>query len=172
MKVKSGEAAGPTRTPSAVAEPAVGRWPSNPSIYSIPTWVWLAELRRATGATVDLRSVPPAEWDRLAGLGVDAIWLLGVWERSPAGLAIANRNEELVASNEEVHDAYVAFREDHVDRFTWGDAVRAGLFILFFWRRSGGATRARRELSRGSSDHAFSRSARRAATCKDSSNVQ
>jgi len=98
MKVKSGDAAGPMRTPSAVAEPAVGRWPSNPSIYSIPTWVWLAELRRSTGATVDLRSVPQAEWDRLASLGVDAVWLLGVWERSPAGLAIANRNEELVAS--------------------------------------------------------------------------
>ena len=38
----------------------------------------------------------------------------------------------LLASNEEVHHAYLAFRRDHVDRFTWEDAVRAGLFVLFF----------------------------------------
>jgi len=52
--------------------------------------------------------------------------LLG-WFKAASALDVG-----LVASNEEVHDAYVAFREDHVDRFTWGDAVRAGLFILFF----------------------------------------
>ena len=52
--------------------------------------------------------------------------LLG-WFKAASALDVG-----LVASNEEVHDAYVAFREDHVDRFTWGDAVRAGLFVLFF----------------------------------------
>ena len=43
----------------------------------------------------------------------------------------------LMASNEVLHDAYVAFRKEHLDRFTWGDLVRAVLFILFF---GGGAT--------------------------------
>jgi hypothetical protein len=52
--------------------------------------------------------------------------LLG-WFKAASALDVG-----LVASNEEVHDAYVAFREDHLDRFTWGDAVRAGLFVLFF----------------------------------------
>ena len=31
-----------------------------------------------------------AEWDAIAALGFDAVWLMGVWERSPAGIAIAN----------------------------------------------------------------------------------
>jgi len=41
--------------------------------------------------------VPAAEWDALAAFGFDAVWLMGVWERSPAGLSIANRNEGLLA---------------------------------------------------------------------------
>jgi hypothetical protein len=38
---------------------------------------------------VQLASVPAATWDRLADLVVDAVWLMGVWRRSPAGTAIA-----------------------------------------------------------------------------------
>jgi hypothetical protein len=38
----------------------------------------------------------------------------------------------LVASNEGLYDAYVAFREDHLDRFTSGDLGRAFLFVVFF----------------------------------------
>ena len=30
-------------------------------------------------------------------LGVDAVWFMGVWERSPAGIDIANKNEGLLA---------------------------------------------------------------------------
>jgi len=42
-----------------------------------------------------LGSVPASEWDAVAGYGFDAVWLMGVWQRSPAGIAIANRNKEL-----------------------------------------------------------------------------
>ena len=41
-------------------------------------------------------SVPSAEWDAIAKFGFDAVWLMGVWERSPAGIAIANQNKNLV----------------------------------------------------------------------------
>ena len=71
--------------------------PRYPTIYEINTWVWLAELSAKTGKPVDLGSVPAAEWDAIAGFGFDAVWLMGVWERSPAGTAIANRNENLLA---------------------------------------------------------------------------
>jgi hypothetical protein len=64
----------------------------HPFIYEINTLVWLRELQ------VDLADVPPAEWDAIARLGFDAVWLMGVWERSPAGLEIALRDEELVDS--------------------------------------------------------------------------
>src|SRR5207247_5642101 len=33
----------------------------------------------------------------ISALGVDAVWLMGVWERSPAGIRIANENEVLLA---------------------------------------------------------------------------
>jgi hypothetical protein len=69
-------------------------WPAQPVIHEVDTWVWLAEL----GPDLTLGTVPAEEWDALALPGVDAVWLMGVWERSPAGLAIALGNEQLTAS--------------------------------------------------------------------------
>jgi len=40
--------------------------------------------------------VPSAEWDAIAAYGFDSVWLMGVWERSPAGIAIANHNKGLL----------------------------------------------------------------------------
>jgi glycosidase len=40
--------------------------------------------------------VPPAEWNAIAKFGFDAVWFIGVWERSSAGIAIANKNKNLV----------------------------------------------------------------------------
>jgi hypothetical protein len=74
----------------------LSNWPRYPTIYEINTWVWLAELSARTGSAVTLGSVPAAEWDALAAHGFDAVWLMGVWERSPAGIAIANQNNSLV----------------------------------------------------------------------------
>ena len=54
------------------------------------------ELSRRAGATVGLASVPDAEWEAVASLGFDAVWLMGVWTRSPAGIAIAMTNPSLV----------------------------------------------------------------------------
>jgi glycosidase len=71
-------------------------WPKNPAIYEINTWVWLAELRRKYRRPVDLATVPEQEWDAIASCGFDAVWFMGVWERSPAGIEIAMRNKGLV----------------------------------------------------------------------------
>ncbi len=82
------------------------------TIYEINTWVWLSDLCRKSNASVDLASVPPAEWDAIAKYGFDAVWLMGVWERSPAGIAIANRNAGLM---DDFHRALPDFRpEDNV----------------------------------------------------------
>jgi hypothetical protein len=70
---------------------------AHPVIYEINTWVWLSELSRKYGGQIHLGVVPAREWDALAGMGIDALWLMGVWERSPAGIRIAMRNEGLVA---------------------------------------------------------------------------
>lgn len=71
--------------------------PVHPVIYQINTWVWLGELSRRYGRPIHLGVVPAQEWDALASLGIDALWLMGVWERSPAGIRIAAQNEGLVA---------------------------------------------------------------------------
>ncbi len=71
-------------------------WPSYPTVYEIDTWVWLASLSEESGSPVDLSSVPAAAWDAVAEFGFSAVWLMGVWERSPAGIAIANLNHGLL----------------------------------------------------------------------------
>ena len=73
-------------------------WPLHPLIYEINTWPWLAALGGGAQAPMTLEQVPDAEWDRIAALGADAVWLMGVWERSPAGVAIALADSELMAS--------------------------------------------------------------------------
>ncbi|UWZ86069.1 alpha-amylase family glycosyl hydrolase [Occallatibacter riparius] len=75
---------------------ATTAWSTYPTLYEIDTWIWLADLARKYGRAVDLGSVPAAEWDAVAAYAFDAVWLMGVWERSPAGIAIANQNEGLL----------------------------------------------------------------------------
>jgi hypothetical protein len=58
--------------------------------YEINTAVWLGDR------TLD--EVPDADWDAIAALGADAVWLMGVWRRSPAGLAIALDDPGLMSS--------------------------------------------------------------------------
>jgi hypothetical protein len=56
---------------------------NHPHLYEINTWAWLYDLSRRTRRNISLRDVPDSEWDALAELGFDFIWLMGTWERSP-----------------------------------------------------------------------------------------
>jgi hypothetical protein len=76
------------------ARPGAG-WPARPVIYEVNTAIWLADLSRAAGRRVTLADVPEPAWDAVTPDGTDAVWLMGVWERSPAGLALANANAGL-----------------------------------------------------------------------------
>ena len=78
------------------APAAVSAWDPYPTLYEINTWVWLSDLSQKYGRVVNLASVPSAEWDAIAAYGFDAVWFMGVWERSPAGIAIANQNKGLL----------------------------------------------------------------------------
>jgi hypothetical protein len=71
-------------------------WPRYPKIYEINTWVWLTDLSGKSAGSINLGRVPSAEWDAIAKFGFDAVWLMGVWERSPAGIDIANHNANLL----------------------------------------------------------------------------
>jgi glycosidase len=67
----------------------MGTWPKNPVIYEINTWVWLHELKHKVHRSVTLGSVPAEEWDAVASMEAEAVWLMGVWERSPIGTRIS-----------------------------------------------------------------------------------
>ncbi len=70
-------------------------WPRNPIIYEVNAWIWLSEMSRRHGKTITLATVPEKEWDRLCRSGIDAVWFMGIWERSPAGIEISNRDDRL-----------------------------------------------------------------------------
>ncbi|NDJ85837.1 MAG: alpha-amylase [Chloroflexi bacterium] len=56
-------------------------------VYEINTWAWLHALSTAYGRTITLANVPAEAVAHLASM--DAVWLMGVWERSPAGRQVA-----------------------------------------------------------------------------------
>jgi hypothetical protein len=85
-----------TLAEARIAPAGVSVWPKYPALYEISTWVWLTDLSQKYGKSIDLSSVPSAEWDAIASHGFDAVWLMGVWERSPAGIAITNQNQGLL----------------------------------------------------------------------------
>jgi hypothetical protein len=71
---------------------------THPSLYEINTWPWLEAISRHEGTAIDLGSVPDRYWEEIADLGFDGVWLMGVWQRSPAGIKIALFNDNLRAS--------------------------------------------------------------------------
>lgn len=66
--------------------------PRYPSLYQINTRIVLGEIR--PGATLD--DLSDASLDRLASLGFDVIWMLGVWQTGPAGREVSRTNPELL----------------------------------------------------------------------------
>ena len=76
----------------------MSRWPSDPAIYELNTGAWLHDVGQRAGNHTTLATVSPAEWDAVTPSGVDAVWLMGVWERSPAGVALALESADQLAS--------------------------------------------------------------------------
>jgi Alpha amylase, catalytic domain len=54
-----------------------------PHLYEINAWAWLERLSTKLGRKINLAGVPDSEWDAIAQLGFDAVWLMGIWQRSP-----------------------------------------------------------------------------------------
>ncbi|MFN8530048.1 MAG: alpha-amylase family glycosyl hydrolase [Anaerolineae bacterium] len=54
-------------------------------VYQINTWVWLNTLTRQFGRPIDLSNVPDSILDELARPGINMVWLMGIWQRSPFG---------------------------------------------------------------------------------------
>jgi len=83
-------------------------WPKHPRIYEINTWVWLGEIGQKYRRPLELATVPEEEWEAIAALGFDAIWFMGVWERSTAGITVSMGNQRLL---DDFHRALPDFSE-------------------------------------------------------------
>jgi hypothetical protein len=73
-------------------------WPNHPVVHEIYAWVWLRELSQLVGRPLTLANVPESVWDEVARPGIDAVWLMGVWQRSAWGAQIARTNPALRAA--------------------------------------------------------------------------
>jgi hypothetical protein len=76
----------------------MNRPPSDPVIYELNTAAWLHDVGARAGVGATLATVSDAEWDAVTPAGVDMVWLMGVWERSPAGVALALESPDQLAS--------------------------------------------------------------------------
>jgi len=104
--------------------------PETPVIYEINTAIWLKELRQKYQKRINLTNIPAREYDELASLGFNAIWLMGVWKRSTAGLAIAKEHDGIMKDlrealpdleDEDIIGSPYCIRDYHVDTRFGGD---------------------------------------------------
>ncbi len=72
--------------------------PQNPQVYEINTRVWLKTLSAALRRAFTLSTIPQAVWEDLKELGMDMVWLMGVWRPSPTSLRIARDHPDLITA--------------------------------------------------------------------------
>jgi glycosidase len=95
----------------AVAFSIDTEWMPSVVLLAKSTYVWLEQLAAQFGRPVaTLRDVPDEALDRLAGLGVTGLWLIGLWQRSPASAEIKRRrgDADAVASAYAIDDYQIA----------------------------------------------------------------
>ncbi len=76
-------------------------WMPRAVLMAKSVYVWLDQLSKQYGRTVQrLDDIPDEELDRLAAWGFSGLWLIGLWERSPASRMIKHLrgNPDAVAS--------------------------------------------------------------------------
>jgi glycosidase len=86
-------------------------WMSNVVMISKMVYVWLDQLSKYYGRDFcRLDQIPDEELDRLARWGFNTVWLIGVWERSPASQKIKQLcgNPEAVSSAYSLYDYTIA----------------------------------------------------------------
>ncbi|MFA7403873.1 MAG: alpha-amylase family glycosyl hydrolase [Pelobacteraceae bacterium] len=86
-------------------------WMSHVVMMAKMVYVWLDQLSRSHGYPITrLDQVPDSELDLLAGRGFTGLWLIGLWERSPASQRIKQicGNPVAIASAYSLYDYEVA----------------------------------------------------------------
>ena len=86
-------------------------WMPTTVLIAKSTYVWLEQLSRQYGRHIHkLDQIPDEELRRLAGHGINSLWLIGVWERSSASQTIKQLcgNQDAVASAYSLYDYSIA----------------------------------------------------------------
>jgi glycosidase len=79
-------------------------WPKSPKIFEINTWPWLHHLSEIYNLPITLKSIPKEFFNKEVRF-FDVVWLMGVWERSPAARRIALEREDLqIEYHKALHD--------------------------------------------------------------------
>ncbi len=86
-------------------------WMPNVVLLAKNTYVWLDQLSKKYRRSITkLNEIPDEELDRLARWNITALWLIGIWERSPASQKIKQwtGNPEAVSSAYSLYDYTIA----------------------------------------------------------------
>ncbi len=86
-------------------------WMPNVVLMAKMVYVWLGQLSGWYGKEIHrLDQIPDAELDKLARWGITGLWLIGIWERSPASQTIKRMcgNPEAIASAYSLYDYTIA----------------------------------------------------------------
>ncbi len=86
-------------------------WMSHVVLMAKMVYVWLDQLSSTYGYPITrLDQIPDSELERLAARGFSGLWLIGLWERSPASQRIKQicGNPEAIASAYSLYDYEVA----------------------------------------------------------------
>ncbi|MCL2761374.1 MAG: alpha-amylase family glycosyl hydrolase, partial [Desulfuromonadales bacterium] len=81
-------------------------WMPNVVLLAKMVYVWLGQLSHEYDMEISrLDQIPNAELDRIAGMGINGLWLIGVWERSEASQKI----KQICGNPEAIPSAYSLF---------------------------------------------------------------
>jgi len=86
-------------------------WMPNVVLMAKTVYVWLHQLSRQYGRAIErLDQIPDEELDKLRNWGFNALWLIGIWERSEASKTIKRMtgNPEAEASAYSLYDYAIA----------------------------------------------------------------
>ena len=107
-------------------------WMPNVVMIAKSTYVWLAQLSRQYGRAIErLDQIPDEALETLARRGLNALWLIGIWERSRASERIKHMRgqEDAVASAYSLYAYNIAhdIGGDHAYRNLRERAARYGI---------------------------------------------